>query len=276
MMKKILIILIILFTLTNLVACLRNKSKEDVTFKESGFENKVSESKDIDTELEQDNLNNCTKIENETKGTNKQTKETETLTKKVKTTLEKTGNIKSSASIKRGATQTPITKATKIKASPTAGNKNSTAKSTTTQIPKRTTKASKTANSLRKTSSTTSHTHNYKAIYKTVTVPEQGHYETIIKTPAWTEEKPIMENVRYYYFPADGYKAYTQDEVGNHTAYLLDQGKSSQYVGKYEYVQTGTETINHPAVTEQIWIVDSPASTRQEVAYYQCSCGAFK
>lgn len=286
MNKSVMMTLLTLLMLTSFVSCVASKNKtdrKDSSLLESEIENKVSESKAKETEIEKEIFKNDIRIENEVKDTKKgntvfekQLLDTESTTRKAKADLEKTEKITSYNSMQRVTTQAPITKATtKIKATTTAGNKNLTTKGTTTQIQNRETQATNTAASpTRKTSSATTHIHDYKAIYKTVSIPERGHFETVVVTPAWTEEKPIIERVRYYYFPASGYKAYTQEEVGIHTAFLLDQDLSSQYVGKYENIQIGVEEINHTAVTEQIWIIDTPASTRQEVDYYRCFCGA--
>ncbi|NLJ94563.1 MAG: hypothetical protein GX326_03605 [Clostridiaceae bacterium] len=286
MNKSVMITLLTLLMLTSFVSCVASKNKtdrKDSSLLESEIENKVSESKAKETEIEKEIFKNDIRIENEVKDTKKgntvfekQLLDTESTTRKAKADLEKTEKITSYNSMQRVTTQAPITKATtKIKATTTAGNKNLTTKGTTTQIQNRETQATNTAASpTRKTSSATTHIHDYKAIYKTVSIPERGHFETVVVTPAWTEEKPIIERVTYIYFFVDGFKAYTQSGAIAHEDYLMENNLSTQWRTMYEYVQTGTEKINHKAVTEQIWIIDTPASTRQEVDYYRCFCGA--
>ena len=41
-------------------------------------------------------------------------------------------------------------------------------------------------------------------------------------------------------------------------------------------VQVGTNSVNHPAVTEKKWVVDKAAWTETVIVGHSCSCGATK
>ena len=118
------------------------------------------------------------------------------------------------------------------------------------------------------------HTHNWVAQYKTVNVPEQGHNEQVLVQDAYDEPTYGYE---YHSFcntcgldlTANGINV-TQ-HVKQHM--LNDEGGSTTL--KPVEVQTGT--IHHEAVYETRYVVDSPATTKQELTGYKCSgCGETK
>ncbi len=138
----------------------------------------------------------------------------------------------------------------------------------TSYQPKQTTK---------QTSAPTQHMHKWKAVYKTVNIPEKGHWEKILIREARTEKYPNYDYVAYMYFPADGYKAYTQDEVYLHGEYLLENNMSASWRTEYEEVIVSYDTVNYPAEYEDKYVIDQAASTQQVLDYYVCtSCGARK
>ena len=108
------------------------------------------------------------------------------------------------------------------------------------------------------TQSAPQHTHSYTIpITQIVDVPEQGHYETKVVKEAQYAWRTFCNRCR-----AD----ITDIGEDNITLHVLDCGG-----GYYnDYVEVS------PAVTEPVWVVDSPATTRTETVGYKCSCGATK
>ena len=117
------------------------------------------------------------------------------------------------------------------------------------------------------------HKHEWVAQYKTVNVPEKGHNEQVLVQDAYDEPTYGYE---YHSFcntcgldlTANGIK--DSQHVKQHM--LNDEGGSTTQ--KAVKVQTGT--IHHEAVYETRYVVDSPATTKQELVGYKCSCGKTK
>ena len=117
------------------------------------------------------------------------------------------------------------------------------------------------------------HKHEWVAQYKTVNVPEKGHNEQVLVQDAYDEPTYGYE---YHSFcntcgldlTANGIK--DSQHVKQHM--LNDEGGSTTQ--KPVKVQTGT--IHHEAVYETRYVVDSPATTKQELVGYKCSCGKTK
>lgn len=126
--------------------------------------------------------------------------------------------------------------------------------------------------------STTAHTHNWQAVYRTVNVPEQGHWETVVVTPAWTETVPVYDMVMVPVMICnDCGVELTLENVYSHTEEHAVNGGKGSWADTWKSVQVGVEIVDHPAVTEQKWIVDTPATTKQELSHYVCSgCGTTK
>ena len=119
------------------------------------------------------------------------------------------------------------------------------------------------------------HTHTWKEVTTTVHHKEQGHYENVVVKEAWTETKPKYETQ---------YRALCNtcnaDITGNEPSHVKNHmlnGENGGYRNEPVKVQVGTETINHPAVTEKKWVIDKAAWTEKVVTGYKCSdCGATK
>ena len=120
------------------------------------------------------------------------------------------------------------------------------------------------------------HTHNWVAQYKTVNVPEQGHNEQVLVQAAYDEQVPITEMKAYSICSTCG-----ADITGNTSAYvknhvMIGDDKGGYYIEFRETV-VGYNTVHHDAVYETRYIVDSPATTKQELTGYKCSgCGKTK
>lgn len=120
------------------------------------------------------------------------------------------------------------------------------------------------------------HTHNWVAQYKTVNVPEQGHNEQVLVQAAYDEQVPITEMKEFAICNQCG-----ADVTANPTAHMknsyLNGGNCGGYHSEWRETITGYNTVHHDAVYETRYVVDSPATTKQELTGYKCSgCGKTK
>ena len=119
------------------------------------------------------------------------------------------------------------------------------------------------------------HTHDWVAQYKTVNVPEQGHNEQVLVQAAYDEQVPQYQDVERMICNQCG-----ADITGNAVAHN-DQHLSNYEPGGYHsevrQMLVGYKTVHHDAVYDTKYVVDSPATTKQELAGYKCSsCGKTK
>ena len=115
------------------------------------------------------------------------------------------------------------------------------------------------------------HTHNCVAQYKTVNVPEQGHNEQVLVQAAYDEQVPVTEMKEFSICNNCG-----ADITGFASEHILN-GTCRRYHSEWREVVTGYNTIHHDAVYETRYVVDSPATTKQELTGYKCSsCGKTK
>lgn len=120
------------------------------------------------------------------------------------------------------------------------------------------------------------HQHNWVAQYKTVTVPEKGHNEQVLVQAAYDEQVPITEMKAYSICSTCGadITGNTSAHVKNHVMIGDDKGG---YYTEWRETVVGYNTVHHDAVYETRYVVDSPATTKQELAGYKCSgCGKTK
>lgn len=115
------------------------------------------------------------------------------------------------------------------------------------------------------------HTHNWVAQYKTVNVPEKGHNEQVLVQAAYDEQVPVTEMKEFSICNNCG-----ADITGFASEHILN-GTCGGYHSEWREVVTGYNTIHHDAVYETRYVVDSPATTKQELTGYKCSgCGKTK
>ena len=166
------------------------------------------------------------------------------------------------------------------KSNTSESKKDNTASITNTNSNKNNTSSSKPSNSSNSSNSNSSkpaeHTHNWVALYKTVNVPEKGHNEQVLVQAAYDEQVPITEMQEFSICNQCG-----ADITGNTTAHMknsyLNGGNCSGYHSEWREVVTGYQTVHHDAVYETRYVVDSPATTKQELTGYKCSgCGKTK
>ena len=109
---------------------------------------------------------------------------------------------------------------------------------------------------------------HHEAQYKTVHHSEEGHYETVITSPAWDEtiEKEIYiqhvfcnERSCHMDFTSAGYSS---NQIWDHLEAHALKGEASGHHTE-DIKSTITETIHHEAITSQEWVVDKPARDEQ-------------
>lgn len=119
------------------------------------------------------------------------------------------------------------------------------------------------------------HKHEWVAQYKTVTVPEKGHNEQVLVQAAYDEQVPITE-MRAHEICNQCGADITADPNAHNNQHLLNYESGGWHTEWREEV-TGYQTVHHEAVYETRYVVDSPATTRQELVGYKCSsCGKTK
>ena len=165
------------------------------------------------------------------------------------------------------------------KSNASESKKDNTASTTNTSSNKNNTGSSKPSNSSNSSNSNSSkpaeHTHNWVAQYKTVNVPEKGHNEQVLVQAAYDEQVPITEMREYSICSTCG-----ADITGNTSAHMnahMLNDENGCFHTEWREVVTGYNTVHHDAVYETRYVVDSPATTKQELTGYKCSgCGEMK
>lgn len=120
------------------------------------------------------------------------------------------------------------------------------------------------------------HKHEWVAQYKTVNVPEKGHNEQVLVQAAYDEQVPITEMKAHDICSSCGADL-TGTDISSHVYQHMINGddKGGHYTEWRETV-VGYKTVHHDAVYETRYVVDSPATTKQELVGYKCSCGKTK
>ena len=117
------------------------------------------------------------------------------------------------------------------------------------------------------------HTHNWVAQYKTVNVPEKGHNEQVLVQAAYDEQVPITEMKEHSICNQCGADI-TADPWGHLEQSAVNGGNCGGYHSEWRETVVGYKTVHHEAVYETRYVVDSPATTKQELTGYKCSgCG---
>ena len=160
------------------------------------------------------------------------------------------------------------------KSNTSESKKDNTVSTTNTSSNKNNTGSSKPSNSGNSSNSNSSkpaeHTHNWVAQYKTVNVPEKVHNEQVLVQAAYDEQVPITEMKEICVGNQSGLQI-----NGDPNEYLLNNSNGdSGWHSEWREVVTGYKTVHHDAVYETKYVVDSPATTKQELTGYKCSgCG---
>ncbi len=161
----------------------------------------------------------------------------------------------------------------------TSSNKNNTGSSKPSNSSSNNSSSSKPSNNSGSNSNNSKpaeHAHNWVAQYKTVNVPEKGHNEQVLVQAAYDEQVPITEMKAYSICNDCG-----ADITGNPGPHMYDHmindTGNGGYHTEWRETVTGYNTVHHDAVYETRYVVDSPATTKQELTGYKCSsCGKTK
>lgn len=156
--------------------------------------------------------------------------------------------------------------------------KDNTASTTNTSSNKNNSSSSKPSNSSNSSNSNNSkpaeHTHNWVAQYKTVNIPEKGHNEQVLVKDAWDEQVPITEMKAHSICNQCGADLTGLDIDAHFKNSYFNGGDCGGYHTEWREDVTGYKTVHHEAVYETRYVVDSPATTKQELVGYKCSgCG---
>ena len=121
------------------------------------------------------------------------------------------------------------------------------------------------------------HTHDWVAQYKTVNVPEQGHNEQVLVQAAYDEQVPITEMRAHDICNQCGADLTGTDIPAHMENSYLNGGNCGGHHTEWRETVVGYKTVHHEAVYETRYVVDSPATTKQELTGYKCSsCGKTK
>ena len=160
----------------------------------------------------------------------------------------------------------------------TSSNKNNTSSSSKPNNSSNnsgTSKPSNNSSSNSNSSKPAEHTHNWVAQYKTVNVPEKGHNEQVLVQAAYDEQVPVTEMKEHWICNQCGADI-TADPWGHNKQHALNY-EAGGFRSVFIEEVTGYNTVHHDAVYETRYVVDSPATTKQELTGYKCSgCGKTK
>lgn len=151
-----------------------------------------------------------------------------------------------------------------------SSNKSNTSESKKNNTASTSNSSSNKNNSSSSSSKPAEHTHNWVAQYKTVNVPEKGHNEQVLVQAAYDEQVPVTEMKEICVGNQSGLQI-----NGDPNEYLLNNSNGdSGWHSEWRETVVGYKTVHHDAVYETRYVVDSPATTKQELKGYKCSgCG---
>ena len=121
---------------------------------------------------------------------------------------------------------------------------------------------------------TAPHHHTWVGVYTNTTREvDNGRWETITISEAWTETRPVFEtrhqmrcNCGVILNPAT---------MWEHSSRHLQAGENDGWRDEWVQVQTGTTTIHHSAVTDRVWVSNIQTVTERTRTGERCSgCGA--
>lgn len=121
------------------------------------------------------------------------------------------------------------------------------------------------------------HTHNWVAQYKTVNVPEKGHNEQVLVQAAYDEQVPVTE-MKAFDICNDCGAVLNSSNIDSHVKdHMLNDTGNGGWHTEWRETVVGYNVVHHDAVYETRYVVDSPATTKQELVGYKCSgCGKTK
>lgn len=158
-----------------------------------------------------------------------------------------------------------------------SSNKSNTSESKKNNTASTSNSSSNKNNSSSSSSKPAEHTHNWVAQYKTVNVPEKGHNEQVLVQAAYDEQVPITEMRAHDICNQCGADLTGTDIPAHMENSYLNGGNCGGHHTEWRETVVGYKTVHHDAVYETRYVVDSPATTKQELTGYKCSsCGKTK
>ena len=159
----------------------------------------------------------------------------------------------------------------------TSSNKNNTSSSSKPSNSSNSSSSKPSNNNSSNSSKPAEHTHNWVAQYKTVNVPEKGHNEQVLVQAAYDEQVPVTE-MKAFDICNDCGAELNSSNVDSHVKnHMMNGTGNGGWHTEWREVVTGYNTVHHDAVYETRYVVDSPATTKQELTGYKCSsCGKTK
>jgi len=122
---------------------------------------------------------------------------------------------------------------------------------------------------------THTHTHNWVPVTTVVHHDEEGHWENVLVSEAWTEEVPIYEE--QYRAICNTCGEDITDNYAEHIKKHMLNGEGGSYRNEVVQIQVGTNKIAHDAVYDKKWVVDKAAWDETVTTGYRCSiCGETK
>ena len=215
------------------------------------------------------------KTEDEKKDEQEVKQEEKKEEKKEETTKADTSNKSNSSESKKNNTASTSNSSSNKNNSSSSSSKPSSKPSNSSSNNSGSSKPSNNNGSNSNNSKPAEHTHNWVAQYKTVNVPEKGHNEQVLVQAAYDEQVPITEMKAYSICNQCGADI-TGFAVSHNEQHLLNY-EPGGYHTEWRETITGYKTVHHDAVYETRYVVDSPATTKQELTGYKCSsCGKTK
>lgn len=159
--------------------------------------------------------------------------------------------------------------------------KNNTASTTNTSSNKNNTGSSSKPSNNNSSNSNNSkpaeHTHNWVAQYQTVNVPEKGHNEQVLVQAAYDEQVPVTEMKEFEICNDCGAELNSSNVDSHMEDHMINDTGNGGWHSEWRETVVGYKTVHHEAVYETRYVVDSPATTKQELTGYKCSgCGKTK
>ena len=192
--------------------------------------------------------------------------------KKEETAKADSSNKSNSSESKKNNTASTSNSSSNKNNSSSSSSKPSSKPSNSSSNNSGTSKPSNNSSSNSNSSKPAEHTHNWVAQYKTVNVPEKGHNEQVLVQAAYDEQVPITEMKAYSICSTCG-----ADITGNTSAHMkahMLNGENGNFHSERRETVVGYNVVHHDAVYETRYVVDSPATTKQELVGYKCSsCG---
>lgn len=161
-----------------------------------------------------------------------------------------------------------------------SSNKSNTSESKKNNTASTSNSSSNKNNSSSSSSKPAEHTHNWVAQYKTVNVPEKGHNEQVLVQAAYDEQVPVTEMKEHEICNDCGadLTGIGDSALSNHLYnHMINDTGNGGYHTEWRETVVGYNTVHHDVVYETRYVVDSPATTKQELTGYKCSsCGKTK